>query len=496
MKTFKKKVLISALAGASVLGLAGTAQAVNVNPDGLGQVLIYPYYTVRENIAGASFDSLFSVVNSTDNGKAVKVRFLEGKNSREVLDFNLYMSPHDVWTAAISADADGANLVTTDTSCTRPVDLNSLGKFRNYEYADANADFEDATLDRTREGYVEVIEMAEIAPAHATALLFTHGSATWNCGAPELLNVGAGWSAPAGGLFGSMTLVSPKGGLDVAYDPVALEDFYSIPSITEPGSLFPNLNNAEPRSTVVDGQMTYFTDWTGAGANGAAASLDGATAVSAVLMHDSVINEYVKKGGAGANTDWVVTMPTKSFFYDRTAKTATAIPMITLFQRDFVKGGACDDISFVYYDREELGAAAGTEDVSPRPPAGAAVGMCWEANVLAFDKPILGSKNSLAIALPETHLAGWGNLKFTAGTAGSGLHELFTTVASTTTFDAATQTASAAPVNVTFSGLPTVGFAVQVFNNGALDGANGKKVNANYAGRLNHKLTRNIVTAP
>ena len=103
MNTFKKKSLYAALAGVSALGATGAAQAVSVNPDGLGQALIYPYYTVRDKVAGAPFASLLSVVNSTASAKAVKVRFLEGKNSREVLDFNLYLSKRDVWVAAVIA---------------------------------------------------------------------------------------------------------------------------------------------------------------------------------------------------------------------------------------------------------------------------------------------------------------------------------------------------------------------------------------------------------
>ena len=89
---------------AGVAGFAGLANAVDLNPDGLGQVLIYPYYTVNK-----SQDTLFSVVNTTDIGKAVKVRFLEGYNSREVLDFNLFLSPHDVWTARVSQTDDIEN---------------------------------------------------------------------------------------------------------------------------------------------------------------------------------------------------------------------------------------------------------------------------------------------------------------------------------------------------------------------------------------------------
>ncbi len=96
MITFKQKALFSAIAGAGALALTGAANAVYVNHDGLGQVLVYPYYTARDGVA-----TLLSVVNTTNNAKIVKVRFLEGKNSQEVLDFNLFLSPFDVWTGAV-----------------------------------------------------------------------------------------------------------------------------------------------------------------------------------------------------------------------------------------------------------------------------------------------------------------------------------------------------------------------------------------------------------
>jgi len=88
----RKNLTAAVLAGlAGAAGIVGSAQAVNIDPDGLGQVLIYPYYTTN----GGNV-TLLSVVNTTDEAKAVKVRFKEGKNSREVLDFNLYMS---AWTS-------------------------------------------------------------------------------------------------------------------------------------------------------------------------------------------------------------------------------------------------------------------------------------------------------------------------------------------------------------------------------------------------------------
>jgi len=66
MNIFKKKSLCAALAGIGALGAAGAAQAVNLNPDGLGQVLIYPYYTTRADAAGNVY------VADSGNGRIVR----------------------------------------------------------------------------------------------------------------------------------------------------------------------------------------------------------------------------------------------------------------------------------------------------------------------------------------------------------------------------------------------------------------------------------------
>jgi len=116
---------------------ASAAHAVHVNTDGLGEVLLYPYYTVQND-----FVTAVHVVNTTDQAKAVKVRFLEGRNSQEVLDFNLYLSPFDVWTGTVVPDAtNGAKLISTDASCIAPNQLPAGGQgFRNFQFsADADA---------------------------------------------------------------------------------------------------------------------------------------------------------------------------------------------------------------------------------------------------------------------------------------------------------------------------------------------------------------------
>ena len=108
-----KKALPAAIALAGSLGFAAAANAVNVNHDGLGEVLLYSYYTTEDGN-----DSLINITNTTDQVKAVKVRFVESMNSQEVLDFNLYLSAKDVWVAAVIPTAGGAGIVPPDYSCT------------------------------------------------------------------------------------------------------------------------------------------------------------------------------------------------------------------------------------------------------------------------------------------------------------------------------------------------------------------------------------------
>ncbi len=294
MNTFKQKSLYAALATLGALGATG-AQAVSVNHDGLGQALIYPYYTVRAvaipigttppTSIDAAYNSLLSVVNSTASAKAVKVRFLEGKNSREVLDFNLYLSAKDVWTAAIIPTTDGAGIFTADKSCTTPVVSSSSAsptQFVNYAYSGSNDDKAGTSLDRTREGYVEIIEMGDVIGATAAAV--THVNGVPPC--TPLGGASADTVPGKGGLFGTMTMINVLKGEDFGLDATALDGFSSTALWFAPGDIKPNLANVNPKtSVVVSGSNVFITDWS--------LSSNAVDPVSAVLMHNNVYNEFV-----------------------------------------------------------------------------------------------------------------------------------------------------------------------------------------------------------
>jgi hypothetical protein len=91
---FKKKVLssIMAVALASGIGMSQTASAVHVAEDGIGQVLLAPYYNVLNG-----WRTKVAIVN-TRNDVAVKAKVVlrSRAQSTEVLDFICYLTPADV----------------------------------------------------------------------------------------------------------------------------------------------------------------------------------------------------------------------------------------------------------------------------------------------------------------------------------------------------------------------------------------------------------------
>jgi hypothetical protein len=477
MNTFKRKSLYAALAGVSALGVTGAAQAVNLNPDGLGQVLIYPYYTTRADAGGNAYTSLLSVVNTTSSAKAVKVRFLEGKNSREVLDFNLFLSKHDVWTAAILPSTTGGALVgTLDKSCTLPPIPAGGQNFVNFAYTGGNSDKGGTSLDRTKEGYVEIIEMATFTTSSTTSQIVTHvggvpGQNGYVC--DDLTDAQAASDATSvqGGIFGGMTLINVNQFTDFTEDAVALDNYVQNGAniYSSPASIQPDLQQAfPPVSQVLANSAVYTSSWT----------FGTADPVSAVLMHSNVMNEFVLDAGTKSGTDWVVTFPTKRYYVNVGTGNAPK-----LFQRNFNQtDGSCDDVSLNIYDREERTTSTPV-GFSPPPPT-QTNSICWEANVVTFNNSnVLASVNTANI--PTTFQNGWLNMGFPTGITGAlaTVHELINTT-NTLITDIGSSTSSGN--TVTYIGLPVVGFAVQTFSNGTLS-VGGVNVLSNYGGNFVHK---------
>ncbi|WP_049723707.1 hypothetical protein [Gilvimarinus polysaccharolyticus] len=519
----KKKLLpLAMLAG--LAGVASTAQAVYLNTDGLGETLVYPFYTVE-----SGQNTYVNVTNTTDYYKAVKVRFLEGENSQEVLDFNLYLSPHDVWTGAIVPVGEtGAKIITRDNSCTVPYiqrpDATGAGadgiEFRDFQYtAGTSPDPSDPSgslqgdggtqdLTRTREGYIEIIEMGAIIdtdmqediihdsngkPAgcdniranwlangvtpSATSANFENpadvtGTGVW------LADASVGFAEQAdhdtlyrlGGLYGYGVLINPAEGSGSAYNAKALDQFFGAAQVdgvynsqhTNPGTVLPSMGSAYTVAQIIDGNQVVDSLFA-----------DGWDAVSSVFMHDTLSNDFVLDMAVNADTDWVITMPTKRNYVNGAG--APVAP----FTEAWAGGAACEVLSLEGWDREEaVTELTGDIDFSPRPPAAAGpddFAICTEVNVLTFgDASAVHPSTRIRYGVPDLGFEnGWARLDFSVD-GGGATRQLVDD--------------EAPGFETTFVGLPITGFAVQKFINGSMEGG----TLANYAWLVEHSYTRDI----
>lgn len=344
-KSLSQAIALATLVGATAAHAAGGAVAPVVNPDGLGGALLYPIYTVENDNS-----TLVSVVNTTEKYKAVKVRFVEAKNSAEVLDFHLYMSPKDVWSGTIVPTTAGAKLISNDRSCIAGVTAKD-GKFPaaglNFSTAQIVQDEKVIAEDkrstaeelaaRVRVGHFEVIEMADINEADAVgaklAAAIDHNTLDANGGIPtdckvvdslwsdvngwnkggltddrtiantvpaaSVLGAGTPLVKPTGGLYGTGAVVNVTGGWSASYDAVALVSngetfYYEDVQHVRPGSIYPHLGTEVAGGKTVP-QDTIFDALIGA------------------LSMASIYNDYFIDPAYGAETDLVVTFPTKRF---------------------------------------------------------------------------------------------------------------------------------------------------------------------------------------
>jgi hypothetical protein len=491
------------LAIAAAIGIAAApAAAVVLSPHGTGQVLIYPYYTVN-----AGFGTLLSVVNTTADGKALKVRFREGYNARDVLDFNLYLSPYDVWVAQVFDAGDGgtggAAVATYDRSCTTPGFLSfdvpgpRLGSldFLDLAYTGANADGGPSGLERTREGYVEIIEMGVVTnAAHATLDAITHssGGVPSNCGQIiDAWSTGGYWTAdatvdigpPGGGLYGAESIINVGEGLLYTVNAEAIDGFSTTVQHTDPGNAKPDLASATKSA---DGTVSAFVP---VGSGMVEAKYDHPEdAISALFMVDSLYNEYVIDSGVGAQTDWIVTLPSKRFYTDPAFLSAGSSSATHPFDEVFSStnaGMSCAGAAPQFWSREELTATSG---ICPfgclnLPPSG----LCFSSNSapIGSSTSALGSRLLFATPYgPSTYIDPT-SVGFTGGHMRMDLtHDWF----------------GAAQLNhvlvstngISLRGLPAIGFA-------AIDYVNGNVTPgtlANYSGAYPHRSAVACAASP
>lgn len=350
----KKKILaVSIAAGMSVF--AGSASAaMEVNANGVGYINILPYYSAQgDNV------SMFSVTNtSTTNYKLAKVRFRGAEFSDDVFDFQLFLSPQDVYTFYVARDAatGQAKFYTDDNSCTLPARATLNGAPLSTQRLVGTA---DQKLAGTREGYVEIISMADVSDAAVQATIkhsghngmtLTNALSKPACDAAILgsqtnaIDLTTKLSAPTGGLMSwgivadlaqtkaftfTATAISPNG-TDVPVKPLYWRQA-DLQSDVYAGSGV--LNNTTITAYSADNALALIppyefdlpdlsTPYNAATGTLTSPALQLAAVSNLFADKPTVVTEYVTDDGIAASTDVVLSQPTRRFYYTFAGSTA------------------------------------------------------------------------------------------------------------------------------------------------------------------------------
>jgi len=462
--------VMSAIGGVAMMS-ATPAQAVNVAQNGLGQVLYFPYYTAK-----AGLDTLFSVTNTTNRTAAIKIRFREALNSREVRDFNVVLSPYDVWTGGVTSilNDTSAAVRTFDNTCTSPnkdkwtgVDVTGDGvtdgyqvAFTNDLFTGANADGATADISRVREGYFEVFLMGLAdTETHSVAVAAKHGAngVPASCATVDaafgsnLSTVFSSWTAPENILKGHVTYINVGNGQALDAEATALQNWRQAGHIMSlPGDLTPSLRDGNGLAATNGGyEANVIADGTPVAVDMQAANVPSSAvnAASVAMMATSVMNEYVSGGPA---TSWVVTFPTKHYYTDPAeGLSAPLAPFASLFGDDGTAVRSCDVVSIKYYNREEAENQGSGTQFSPVTTSYDS--LCYEANVIDFNgSSIFGSGvNHLALDTTGVGNNGWLRLSLTNANSLS------------------SNPSAPGVASATAGGLPVIGFAAIMRNSGA-----------------------------
>ncbi|THJ31771.1 cell surface protein [Lampropedia aestuarii] len=486
----KKNVFaLSVAAALAVLAGSASAQSVSavpganqvaatefaINAGGVGHIQLVPYYTVQN-----SNNTLLNVVNTdTVNGKAVKVRFRGARNSDDVFDFYLLLSPGDVWRSRVYKDEAGNTRLDLngDTTCTYP----------NNEVVQSTAfpvgRVFDNLVSETREGYVEILTAADIPPNSDKESLYTaikHVNGVAPCySKTEAINdafatplttagevTAAGFGFPTTGLIANWAVMDVATGSTASGNATALQavdtngvagvgNFVVAPQnavavsaawITD-GTADPLFTGADP---AIEAAYYDFPDLSTPYLTGANTPSDQANHVSAALAVSEIINEFTT-GEAGFKTDWVFSLPTRRY--------GVAIDYAAEDSRGNVVGDIVfnDDSDYfapansklnrangipsvqitlngTYWDKEEgMSAVDNGAVISPSTPAGLPY-ISGEVNVFTFNgnapDSILGGTIAYNNIAPQVKGAavesGWAKFKLaaangTGGTKGTGL---------------------------------------------------------------------------
>jgi len=445
---------------------APTATAFEQSEGGVGHILVVPYFTTQNDNM-----TVFHVVNTdTANGKALKVRFRGAANSDDILDFTVFLSPYDVWTGSVQADANGSYFMTADNSCTYPNIHNTKVSFVQDRLSSSWT--AEKRVNNTKEGYVEILNMADVVPGTSLYDTIKHKTN----GAPacadsvleqtlainpetEAAAVKLGYNTPTGQLTGDWYIlnvnqtttfsgaataikavtadgVNARGRFvafpqdDRAVGVANLSNYTADPLFKTAGIVFGDSTTGTPVTTPLVQAVNYdFPDLSTPYLTTSTSPEVQASLLTQAVANNGVSNQFATDTIIAAKTDWVLSMPTRRYSVGanyaaekageyrvfNTGVLAADNTRFFSFGNTSVDadGNICvDTASNTFYDREESSVRNGAV-ISPG--TAKVIRLCGEVNVLAFKDTgtsVLGASVARQTA-DVKYENGWGSVSYT-----------------------------------------------------------------------------------
>lgn len=378
---------------ANATRVEGISAGLVLNPEGKGDLLIFPYYDVR-TINSKNQDTLFMIINETTNtytsptnhhGVAAKLRFREWDKSEEVFDADIWLSDNDVWVGVVrlNATTNIANIWSSDWVIydftadyfivKKLLDNSGAG----YDFITQNITFtlpSGWTKEKmTQLGYFEVIgeERTE------TKVSTTYPDRVYRL---DESTEDAGYQYPdcPNSLMGTAYILRSADGVAMGYNATAFANF-SVNNrslFVAPGSLNPQLSSAEDTLDQLEFQ----------------------------LSKEDIFGAYSIESSIAGKASLIITFPTKHYHYDanRNRIVTSNNPYLAAKENDG------EVITVTIYDRNENKITPDKSWWSP-PPTIPPLSLPYEVNICGFyagTSPTIAGRDNVAFPT-STFDSGW-----------------------------------------------------------------------------------------
>lgn len=445
-KILKGFVGMGALFFATVI--ASSASAVQVSTDNRGDALIIPVFTTKNGLA-----TLISVTDTDrriDDSQAVKVNFRD-RLGDSILSVNVYLTDGAAWIASLSAENQSLVIGFPGQECTLGGGAGAVSPLSKIE-AGKNI------------GFVEVISMGYIEDGTLNGYADSGDckklGQEWNQGdwsrAPN-----SGMGEPPATLRVSTSIINVEDGTLYSIPAFVLSQFSDIPQHHLPSASMPNLGSVHDAGTSEGATASHVCTEDGCRTDTWANPAD---AVSAVLMVQELVSEFVVDPDVDGATELLITYPTRYLYPADSGIHESEIKLLTTNRNGGVHppSAYCPEPGYFgcqYNFSFSQQRSVEVIDMSAR----------YDDRDTIIPSRILGIPGEVVVYRDSVPEAGTVRIGF----ANRGL-ELVSNEGRH------------------FHGKPVIGFILQEYVNGELRDSEGKKVRSNYGNALPYTRTRRI----